>query len=451
MRRLVPHSIFLGLTLASLAWSVPVALLLPLPDGPSDYNAPAFVVRYSWVNFARAATATLRDDLSEPEKDARIARFFELNRLIAEQERIAGDAATDPGAVSVARAEGTALRAERADIENSVEEILEQRLTTMIKEQGLTRHIAWDVVWPPVNIEFEEAPAVLVESPRREIRRAGERLVRGDLTIEERLGLEAKAEADGATSALVVDIGAIALYPALVPPAGDYHSTLQTVAHEWVHHYLYFAPLGRNFYDGDKLVTLNETVANIVGDEVGDLVFERWPLAQAPAFVSRETAKEQGQSASLTQDLVAKGRTAGVTQTRFFAELRMTGADGPLPNDAPATDARRSQAEFDFGQEMRGLRAEVDALLAAGRVEEAERLMEERRQVFVANGYRIRRINQAYFAFHGSYADTPASSDPIGPKMAALREQSRSVKEFLERAREITSEAGLDAVLNDRE
>ena len=129
----------------------------------------------------------------------------------------------------------------------------------------------------------------------------------------------------------------------------------------------------------------------------------------------------------------------------------MTGADGPLPNDAPATDARRSQAEFDFGQEMRGLRAEVDALLAAGRVEEAERLMEERRQVFVANGYRIRRINQAYFAFHGSYADTPASSDPIGPKMAALREQSRSVKEFLERAREITSEAGLDAVLNDRE
>jgi cellulose biosynthesis protein BcsQ len=26
-----------------------------------------------------------------------------------------------------------------------------------------------------------------------------------------------------------------------------------------VHHYLYFAPLGRSFYEGDKLITLNET------------------------------------------------------------------------------------------------------------------------------------------------------------------------------------------------
>jgi hypothetical protein len=96
---------------------------------------------------------------------------------------------------------------------------------------------------------------------------------------------------------------------------------------------------------------------------------------------------------------------------------------------------------------MRALRLEVDALLAEGRVEDAERLMEERRQEFVGNGYYIRRINQAYFAFHGSYADTPASSDPIGPKMAALRLRSRSLKEFLEEAREITSEAELDVAL----
>ena len=73
--------------------------------------------------------------------------------------------------------------------------------------------------------------------------------------------------------------------------------------------------------------------------------------------------------------------------------------------------------------------------------------MEERRESFVANGYYIRRINQAYFAFHGSYADTAASSDPIGPKMARLREGSPSVKAFLERAREITSEGELDAAL----
>ena len=98
---------------------------------------------------------------------------------------------------------------------------------------------------------------------------------------------------------------------------------------------------------------------------------------------------------------------------------------------------------------MRALRLEVDDLLAEGKVEEAELVMEERRQLFVLNGYYIRRINQAYFAFHGTYADTPASSDPIGPKMIALRERVRSVEEFLEEAREITSEGELDALLSE--
>ncbi len=408
VRRFVPHLAFACLTLAALAWSVPVALRLPFPSGSSDYNAQAFVVRYSWVKFARTATAPLRADLSASDQDAQVKRFFELNRLIAEQERIAGDAGTDPAAVSQAEDEDKALRAERATLENNVEEILESRLTSTLRELELTRHIGGDVVWPPVNVEFEEPPAVLVESPRTEIRRADERLVRGDLTIEERLGLESKAEADGDTSALVVNIGAIALYPALVPPRADYHATLQTIAHEWVHHYLFFAPLGRNFYNGDKLVTLNETVANIVGDEVGDLMFARWPLTQAPALVSSRP---------------------------------LSSSSTPSDTDLPR------QAEFDFGREMRSLRVEVDALLADGRVDEAELLMEQRRQLFVANGYYIRRINQAYFAFHGSYADTPASSDPIGPKTAALRDQSPTLASFLQTARQLKSEPDLNAAL----
>ena len=130
--------------------------------------------------------------------------------------------------------------------------------------------------------------------------------------------------------------------------------------------------------------------------------------------------------------------------------MRATASNSNIKELAVSRSSQPPDA-FDFPREMRALRLEVDALLTAGKVDDAERLMEARRQVFVANGYYIRRINQAYFAFHGSYADTPASSDPIGPKMAALREQSQSVKDFLERAREITSEAGLDAVLNDRE
>jgi len=55
---------------------------------------------------------------------------------------------------------------------------------------------------------------------------------------------------------------------------------------------------------------------------------------------------------------------------------------------------------------MRETRIRVDKLLAQGRIEEAEAYMEERRQEFVAHGYYIRKLNQAYFAFHGAYADT---------------------------------------------
>ena len=57
--------------------------------------------------------------------------------------------------------------------------------------------------------------------------------------------------------------------------------------------------------------------------------------------------------------------------------------------------------------------------------------MEERRRFFVANGYLIRKINQAYFAFHGTYATSPASVSPIGDQLRELRSHSTSLEDFL--------------------
>ena len=96
---------------------------------------------------------------------------------------------------------------------------------------------------------------------------------------------------------------------------------------------------------------------------------------------------------------------------------------------------------------MRALRLEVDDLLAAGRVDEAEALMEQKRLFFAENGVYIRKINQAYFAFHGSYADSAGSIDPIGPKLQELRERSDSLESFIETARDFTSAADLDEAL----
>ncbi len=65
--------------------------------------------------------------------------------------------------------------------------------------------------------------------------------------------------------------------------------------------------------------------------------------------------------------------------------------------------------------------------LPQGKIDEAETYMEQRRQLFWQNGYLIRKLNQAYFAFHGAYADVPggaAGEDPVGPAVRALREKA---------------------------
>ena len=91
----------------------------------------------------------------------------------------------------------------------------------------------------------------------------------------------------------------------------------------------------------------------------------------------------------------------------------------------------RNDGRFDFAAEMRKTRLRAEKMLADGDIEGAEAFMEERRRLFVSQGYNIRKINQAYFAFHGSYATGAASVSPIGEQMRELRNRSGSVGEFL--------------------
>jgi hypothetical protein len=403
-RRFVPHGVLAVVLGTALMIGAAGAWAVTLPNGDEAYNTAGFVVQHAWVKFAGVLAEPLSDDPSREDEDALIARFIELNRAIPTEERTAGDPASSGEAAEVALARSEELRAERAAIENRVERILEGRLTRVAKEAGLTRRMGGDLVWPPVSIEFEEPPSVLIESPRAEIRRSGRRLLDPGLPIDRVQSIESAAEDDGATSALVVNIGAIATYPAIVPPSSSYRGLLETIGHEWMHHYLYFAPLGRNYYDRGELVTLNETVANMAGAELGARLAALYPLR----------------------------------------------ADDDAPSAAAVTEAPAPPPGIDFAVEMRTLRRDVDALLAAGNVDAAERLMEETRRFLADNGYYIRRINQAYFAFHGSYGDTPASSDPIGPALQALRDELGSLEAFVETARELTSRAELDAALAGR-
>jgi hypothetical protein len=97
---------------------------------------------------------------------------------------------------------------------------------------------------------------------------------------------------------------------------------------------------------------------------------------------------------------------------------------------------------FDFRAEMRETRVTADTLLAQGKIQEAEAYMDNRRILFVENGYNIRRLNQAYFAFHGAYADQPggaAGEDPVGEAVRNLRAQSKTLAEFVRRIAWVTS------------
>jgi len=64
-------------------------------------------------------------------------------------------------------------------------------------------------------------------------------------------------------------------------------------------------------------------------------------------------------------------------------------------------------------------------------------------------GHYIRKLNQAYFAFYGTYADRPTSISPIGLELKELRSQSVSLKDFLNEVAAMTSRQDLRDSLNN--
>jgi hypothetical protein len=322
---------------------------------------------------------------SRAEEDVLIGRYFELTADIRSLER------AQTGADRLAEA-----RRGRDSIENEVEETLEGRISDFLRDEGFAMNPPLfsdiDLFFPPLDFELDRPPKVLAVSPRERIKLDRNYLLLPGLEPEAVAAVESETEETG-VSALVVNSGGVATYPSVIPELASYRSVVETVIHEWLHQYLAFYPLGRSYFSGQEARTLNETVANLAGRELADLFVQRYGLPRPP----------------------------------------------PSPS--------QTSAGFDFRAEMRSLRLRVEELLAEGRVEEAESLMSEKRDEFETLGVYIRRINQAYFAFYGSYADTPSSIDPIGPKLQRIRDRSGSVAEFVLLARSLHSEADLDSLL----
>jgi hypothetical protein len=281
------------------------------------------------------------------------------------------------------------------DDQMDTERIIVRQIEETLAQEGIfnpmDRYIRLKVYFPPLDFNLEKPPHLLVISPKDRIETIREITLQPNLSLEEMESIEAKVDKLGVSS-LVVELGGLgATYPTFVADNSDLLSTINTATEEWLHQYLAFKPLGflylldltgvsRNY----EIATINETVASMVSKEIGAIVIKKY-------YPGYEDSKQEAESG------------------------------------------------FDFNQEMREIRTAVDKYLAQGEIAQAEEFMEQKRQYLVSMGYAIRKLNQAYFAFYGTYADSPTSISPIGVELKKLRERSASLKDFLDTAAAMTS------------
>ncbi|MFC2035376.1 hypothetical protein ACFLUJ_04535 [Chloroflexota bacterium] len=282
-----------------------------------------------------------------------------------------------------------------------VEQIINSQIRDVLAEQGIFNPITeHEFSFPPLNFRLEKLPHLLVISPRDRINSMQEIVLEQGLSLDKKEDIETRVD-DLGVSSLVVELGGIATYPALINSQASLRHTIDTITEEWLHQYLAFKPLGflyvldltglvRNY----EIATINESLVGIVSKEIGDLVYQKhYPLYEDKAV-------------------------------------------------------QVSESEFDFNDEMREIRITVGAYLARGEIQQAEEFMEYKRQYLISMGFYIRKLNQAYFAFHGTYAHSPGFISPIGLELKELRNRSISLTAFLRTVAAMTSRQDLSNSVN---
>ena len=268
---------------------------------------------------------------------------------------------------------------EREKLRARAEEATEAEISAVLIEQGLGSRFG--LLFPPVDVRFDQPPTVLVTSPRDRIERLEVVLLLPDMDGFERDRLEKELMARYNLSAIVDNLAGLSTYPSLVSDLFTLRTVLQTTAHEWLHSYFFFRPLGQHLYSSEEMSTLNETAADLAGRELGDITFARM------------------------------GGDLNVSSSRYLSG---------------------EERDPIFTRKMRETRTRVDQLLAQGKIEEAEQYMKERQWHLRLGGYGIRKLNQAYFAFRGSYAEGAGSISPIGDEVKELRDLVPNIRSFIQ-------------------
>lgn len=255
-------------------------------------------------------------------------------------------------------------------------------------------------IFPPVLFKITNLPLNLIISPRDKISTIKSVNLNPGMDSLQKDTLEETIFEQYGLSALVEEVGGVGAYPTMVMRSRSISWLTEVVAHEWFHNYLTFYPLGIRYFNDDAMKTINETTANLAGKEVGRQTMLRF----YPEYL-------------------------GIPIFQFRKPLTVS-REGLVKS-------------FNYRQEMRETRQRVDYLLSIDRIEQAESYMESRRAFFWEQGYRIRKINQAYFAFYGAYNDTPgggaAGDDPIGSAVQQMRADNLNLKAFIDEIKRVKS------------
>ncbi|MBI3241038.1 MAG: hypothetical protein HYZ49_01930 [Chloroflexi bacterium] len=400
------------------AFAITVLLFLIGRDAPvlTDINVQVSVrvgaLQFDFVGWTLEALGfkaaqTLSTEQSYLDTDQRkqiVLDYFDLLDQSLKLNREIDDIFADPNQADPASA-SAGLNAELAEIRACMNEIqpiaeavLQEQIAAVLAEEGFA--VGGQIV-PPVSFHITALPGFLVVSPRDRIELQSYANIEPGLTAEDEVALEEKIETELNVSALVVPLGGLGTYPTMIYETSNLNYTLEVGAHEWTHNYLTLRPLGINYEGSPELRTMNEVAATLAGQEIGQQVIARYYPERVPPPPVPTVA----------------------------------------PTLAPAPTPTPDPNRFDFNLQMHETRVKVDELLAAGKIAEAEAYMEARRQVFLDHGYRIRKLNQAYFAFYGAYniGLGAGGRDPVGPAVRQLRDRSQSIKAFLDTLSWMTS------------
>ena len=323
-------------------------------------------------------------DMNTVEK---IELYIDLSKRVNKYERLldtSGNNYFTSKSANEIRDHTKLLKSKRDSARLIAEKSIEDEITKTIKQLGLKNKLG--LVFPPVDIRLQNIPKVLVTSPRNEIRMIDSVLIDAEISLKERDRIETTLFQAYDTSALVDDLSGVATYPLLVDDQQSLRRILQTSVHEWFHAYFFFKPLGWNYWDSSEMTTLNETICTLLGEEIGDVI---------------------------------------------YFNLYETDEHGLI-------DSKLNHPNEQLLDKMRLTRIEVDKLLSEGEIDSAEQLMKETWWELRLGGYRIRKLNQAYFAFRGRYGNSPASISNIGNQVNMLRENSAKIKSFVNTVSEIS-------------